>query len=118
MAKGAVAADILTETDQQGVVFIKQPNISWQTIHKERLVGSIAIVIRSQTNAVDDTPGISVNNKNWLVGSIQYYGVSRLLPNAMDGKKLLAELLSIIGKQFTKAVVIMFAKPVSEGFEL
>ena len=118
MAKGAVAADILTEADQQGVVFIEQPNIGWQIIHKELLVGSIAIVIRSQTNTVDDTTGISVNNKNRLAGSIQYYGVSRLLSNAVNGKKLLAEMLSVIGKQFTEAVVIMSAKPVREGFEL
>jgi len=118
VAEGVVVANIFTQADQQGVVFIEHSDISGQIIHKERLVGSIAIATRCQTNAVDYAPSISINNKNWLARSIQYYGVGGLLANAMDGKKLLAEIVNIIGKKPIKVVVKVFAKPVSKGLEL
>ena len=45
MTKGVVAADTLTQADQQGMVFIKQLGISRQIIHKEVLIGSVAVAI-------------------------------------------------------------------------
>ncbi len=115
MTERLFTADILAQTDQQGMVFIEQPGIGWQIFHKKCLVGSIAATIRGETNAVDDTAGISIDNENWLAGSIQYYGVSRLLSDAMNGKKLSAQAVNTISKKFIQIVVEVFAKPVSEG---
>jgi len=98
LAQGAVAADTLTQADQQGMVLIEQRGIGGQIIHKKGLIGSIAITSWRQADAVDDATSISINNKNWLIGRIQYYGIGRLLSDAVDGKKLLAKLVSTIGK--------------------
>jgi len=118
LAKGTVAADILTQVDQQGMIFIEQPGIGGQIIHKKGLIGGIAIIIRCPPDTVDDATSISVNNKNWLISRIQYYGISCLLSNTIDRKKLLAKLVSINGKQLTQVVMAVFSQPVSQGLEL
>ena len=67
-------------------------------MHKEVLVGCVAITFWCQTDTIHNTAGISIDNKDWFVGSIQYYGISCLQPNAMDGEKLLAKQVNIISK--------------------
>ena len=87
-------------------------------MHKKGLISSVAITVRSQTNAVDNAAGISINNKDWLIGSIQYYGIGCLLSNAVNGKKLLAEIVNITGKQLIKVVIEVSFKPVGKGLKL
>ena len=98
-AEGVAATDIFAQADQQSMVFVKQPGIVRQTIHKERLIGIIAITPRCQTDTVDDATSISINNENWLIGSIQNYRIGCFLSNTVNGQKLLAELVNIMGKQ-------------------
>jgi hypothetical protein len=87
-------------------------------LHKKGLISSIAISRWCQTNTVDDAPSVSIDNKNGLVGSIQDYGISRLLPDAVDGKELLAEVLNFMGKELVKVVIIALSEPVGEGLKL
>ena len=86
LAKGAAAADILTQADQQGMVLIEQRSIGGQIIHKKRLIGSIAITSWRQADTVDDATSISINNKNRLISRIQYYGIGCFLSNTPDRK--------------------------------
>jgi hypothetical protein len=111
-------ADILTQPDEQGVVFIKERGISRQIIHKEGLIGSIALVIRCQTEAVDNPTGIGVNNKDRLISRIKHYRIGGLLANTPDRKKLLAKLVSTVSKQFTQVILAVFFQPVSQSLEL
>jgi hypothetical protein len=117
LAKGAATADILTQADQQGVVFIEEPGIRRQIIHKKGLIGTVTVAIRGQASAVDNAPGIGIDNKNWLPGSIQDYGIGGFLSNAMNGKKLLPEAVSIVSKELVKVIIVVFAQPVSERLE-
>ena len=117
-AKGTATADILTQADQQGMVFIEQAGISLQMLHKKRLIGTVATIIRCQTDAVDDALSISVNNKNRLVSRIEYYGIGGLLSNTVDRKKLPTELVRATGKELTQVVIIVFPQPVNQSLEL
>ena len=58
---------------------------------------------------VNDAASISINDKNWFVGSIQYYGIGCLLPNTMDREKLLLEVADIIGEERSKVVMVVFS---------
>jgi hypothetical protein len=118
LAKGTVTADILTQADQQGMVFIEQHGIGGQIIHKKGLIGSVAITGRYQTNTVNDATSISVDNKNWLISRIQYYGIGSLLPNTVDREKLLAKLVRTNGKQPAEVIMTVFPQPVSQRLEL
>jgi len=100
------------------VVLIEQSGISRQIVHKKSLIGCIATTLWRQTNAIDDTTGISIDDKDWLVSSIQYYRIGGLLPNAMERKKLLTKEVGITGKQRTKVVIIVFPKPAGKSLKL
>jgi len=52
------------------MVFVEQPDISRQIIHKKALVGSVAVIFRGQTSTTYYTPGIGIDNENWLVGRV------------------------------------------------
>ena len=73
------------------MVLVEDSSISGQIFHKKRLIGSVVIAIRCQTDTVDDATGISIDNKNRLAGGVDYYGVGCFLPDTPDRKKLLAE---------------------------
>ncbi len=109
LAKGAAAADILAQADQQGMVLIEQRSLGGQIIHKKGLIGSIAITGWRQPDTVDDATGISINNKDWLVGSIKDYGIGCLSSYTVDRKKPLAEVVSITDKQFIEVIIIVFS---------
>ncbi len=87
-------------------------------MHKKGLIGRVAIALGSQADTVKDTTGISINNKNRLVGTIKYYGIGGLLSNTMNGKQLLAEVVNIISQQLIKIIIIALSKPVSQGLKL
>ena len=46
MAQRAAAADILSQADQQGMIFLKQLSIGGETVHKKGLIGGIAVTLR------------------------------------------------------------------------
>jgi len=118
LAKRMAAADILSQADQQGMVFLEKFAISGKTVHEKGLIGSVAIGLGSQTDTVNDATGISIDNKDWLIGTIQYYRIGGLLANTMDGKQLLAEVINLSSKQLIKVVFIAVSKPVSQGLKL
>ena len=80
------AADFLCQADEKSVVFVEEPGISWQIIRKKALVGSVGIIAWSQADAADDTASICINNENRLFSGIQYYGISSLRSNAVNGE--------------------------------
>ena len=100
------------------MIFIEQGNISGQIIRKKGLVGNIAIIRRYQADTVDDAASIGINDKNWLVSRIQYDRIGCLLPDAVDGEKLLAKLVDATGKQAIEVITTAFSQPLSQGFEL
>jgi len=73
------------------------------------LIGSIA-VIWSQANTTDNATSISINNKYWFVGGIQYYGVGCFFPDTVNGKKLLTKDISVIGKQLIEVIVVLLTE--------
>lgn len=100
------------------MIFVEQGNIGGQIIPKKRLVGSIATIRRRQANTVDDATSIGVNDKDWLVGRIQYDGIGCFLPDAVDGEKLPAKLVDATGKQAIEVITTAFPQPLSQGLEL
>jgi hypothetical protein len=95
------------------MVLIEQGDLGRQIVHKKSLISSIAITIRRQTDAVDDATRISINNKNRFISRIQYYGIGCLQTNTIDGKELLAKLLSTFGKQFAEVITAVFSQPLN-----
>ena len=118
LATGSLAADILGQTDQQGMVFIEYPGITGQIIHKKSPIGNVAITIRSQAETAKDTASISIDNENRLASSIQYYRIGCLLSDAVDRKKLPSEVISIPAKQLIEVISVVFPQPVSQGLKL
>ena len=118
LAEGTVTTDILSQADQQSMVFVKERYIRGQIIHKQGLIGCIAPAIRCQADAVDNATGISVNNKDRLISRIKQYRIGGLLSNAPDGKKLLAKLVSTAGKKFTQVILAVFTEKASQSLEL
>jgi len=87
-------------------------------MHKKGLISSVATGLGSQADTAKDATGISINNKDGLAGTIEYYGIGGLLANTMDGKQLPAEVINIIGKQPIKVILIAVPQPVSQGLKL
>ena len=81
------------------------------------MIGSVAIISWRQANAVDATASISINNENWLVSRIQYYGIGGLRPDTVDSKKLFADVTNITGKQRIEIVIVMLSEPVGKRLE-
>jgi len=82
------------------------------------LIDSVAIAVWHQADTVDDTAGVSINNENWLVGSIQYYGIGCFLPDTMNGEKLLAERVNTVGKKLIEVIIIVLSQPAGKGLKL
>jgi len=76
------------------------------------------MALRGQTDTVDDAAGISINNKNGLVGTIKYYGIGCLLSNTMNGKQLPAEVVNFTNPQLIKVIITAIAQPMGKGLKL
>jgi hypothetical protein len=87
-------------------------------VHKKGLISSVATGLGGQTDTVDYTPGISINNKNGLVSAIKYYGIGGLRADTMNGKQLLAEVINTISPQLIKVIAVALSQPVGQGLEL
>ena len=91
-------ANRLRQTDQQGMVLVKQPGVRRQIRHKKGLIDSITAIMCRQTDATDNAASIGVNNKDWFIGSIKNNGIGCLRSNTVDGQELLAHIVNITGK--------------------
>ncbi len=118
LAERLPAAHVLTQPDQQSMIFIEERRISGQMSHEKGLIGTIATAIWCQTEAVDNPTGIGINNKDWLICRVKQNRIGGLLANAPDRKKLLAKLGSTEGKQPTQVIPAVFAEEVSQSLEL
>jgi len=116
-AEGAGTAYIFSQANQQSVIFIKETGISREISHEKGLVFNVTGIFRSQSNAADNTAGISINNKDWFVSGIKNYRVGGLRPDTIYRKKLLAYVVNITGEKLTEVVIIVFIQPLNKGFK-
>ncbi len=79
-------------TNKEGVIFIEQGLIMREVFRKKSLKGLIAIPLHPKPQASDDATGIGIDNEYRPPCRIEDYRVCGLLPYAMDGEELRAEL--------------------------
>ena len=78
----------------------------------------VAIAIRGNTDAARNAARVGINDKDRLIGGIEYYRIGGLFADAVDGKKLLAKVRDVAGKQLIEVVGVVFFQPVGKGLEL
>jgi hypothetical protein len=83
---------------QEGVIFVVEPFIVGQVIHKQRLKCGITISCWGKPEAAQDAAGIGIDDEYRLPCSVEYYGVRCLLADAVNGEELAAKLPYIEGE--------------------
>jgi hypothetical protein len=106
LAERKFTADLFSVADEQGMVFVEKIGVSRKVRHKKQLIAGIAMVRRSHSHPVDDTPGISVDDENRLVAGIEYDGVGGFLSDSINIQELLSQVFYIAGKKLVEVVVI------------
>jgi hypothetical protein len=92
-----LAADLLTVMDQKRVIFIEERSPVGQVFHEETLVSGVTITIRGQADAVNNAPGIGINNEDRFIGGVQDYGIGSLLANTVNRQELWSKLFEASG---------------------
>ena len=90
-AERLLAADLLTMLDQKRVIFIEERRSVGQVFHEKTLVSGVTIAPTAsgcQAKAVNNAPGIGINNKDGFIGGVEDYGIGGLLTNAVNRQKL------------------------------
>jgi len=120
-AERLLAADLLTMMDQKRVIFIEERSPVGQVFHEESLVGGVTITPTAsgrQADAVNNTPGVGINNEDGFTSGVEDYGVGGLLANAVNRQKLWPKLFEASGQQLSQVVAIGLAQPLDESLEL
>ncbi len=71
--------------NKEGVIFIEEPLVMGEVLHKEVLENHVAIGGRSQAKTRDDTPGVGIDNKDRFSGRVKDYRVRSLIPYTVNG---------------------------------
>src|ERR1041385_2972575 len=80
---------ILTEPDDQGMIFVKNSIVRRQRVHKHLLDVIITCILFDQVMPMQKTPRVSIDDKNWFIKCIEQNGIRGLRPDAVDGKQIL-----------------------------
>ena len=86
-----LAADLLTMMYQKRVIFIEESRPVGQVFHEETLVSGVTMAPTAsgcQADAVNNAPGIGINNEDGFAGGVEDYGIGGLLTNAVNREKL------------------------------
>ena len=74
------------------MVFIEKPFIAGKIIHEKSLQESVVTFICIQTQAIRNAVSIGIDYEYRLLGSIEDYRISGLLPDPVDREKFAAKL--------------------------
>jgi len=100
------------------MIFVEEPSPVGQVFHEKTLVSGVTITIWHQADAVNNAPGIGINNEDWFISSVEDYGIGGLFANTVDRQKLRPELFEACGRQLRQVVAIGLVQPLGEGLEL
>ncbi len=104
--------------DQKCVIFIEERRPVVQVFHEETLVSGVTVTLRGQAKAVNNAPGIGINNKDGFIGGVEDYGIGGLLANTVDRQKLWPKLFEAGGPDVIGVIAIGLAQPLGESLEL
>lgn len=98
MAQWAFPASFFTVADEQGMIFVEQSSVRRQVGGEKRLIAAVAFVRGFQPEAVDDAPGVGVDDEGGFVAGVEDNRVGGLFPYTVDIQELVSHRLFIVIK--------------------
>ncbi len=98
IAEGPLAAEVLADVDEHGVVLVVKGNVVGKVFYKEQLEFFIVFFVGHNTVAREDPFGIGVDDKDGLFSGIEQDGISGLWTSPIDREQLCAQAIGFLVK--------------------
>jgi len=104
--------------DKKRMIFIEEPFVRGQLVHKQGLEGMIVFPIRCQAQAAEDATSVGIDDKDRFPGSVKNYGIGCLFTNTGNREELPAEGGNIQGEESSQVIPPALTQCLGQGLKL